>query len=85
MVKTQRISRILSRAFLERQDPSSAEPSPPSFLKDPLFFADSLFLKKPERIIALRMIMGMALLIYILVERQLRLLLAKNNATIPDQ
>ena len=28
------------------------------FLKDPLFFADSLFLKKPERIMALMMIMG---------------------------
>lgn len=42
------------------------------FLKDPLFFADSLFLKKPERIMALVMIMGLALLIYALAERQLR-------------
>lgn len=42
------------------------------FLKDPLFFADSLFLKKPERIMALMMIMGLALLIYALAERQLR-------------
>jgi transposase len=41
------------------------------FLKDPLFFADSLFLKKPERI------MGLALLIYALAERQLRLELEK--------
>ncbi len=40
------------------------------FLKDPLFFADSLFLKKPERIMALMMIMGLALLIYALAERQ---------------
>jgi transposase len=31
------------------------------FLKDPLFFADSLFLKKPERIMALIMIMTLAL------------------------
>ncbi|HVN54366.1 MAG TPA: IS1634 family transposase [Anaerolineaceae bacterium] len=55
------------------------------FLKDPLFFADSLFLKKPERIMALIMIMGLALLIYALAERQLRLALEKNSETIPDQ
>jgi transposase len=55
------------------------------FLKDPLFFADSLFLKKPERIMALMMIMGLALLIYALAERQLRLKLEKSNEKIPDQ
>ena len=49
------------------------------FLKDPLFFADSLFLKKPERI------MGRALLIYALAERQLRMELGKSNEYIPDQ
>jgi len=55
------------------------------FLKDPLFFADSVFLKKPERIMALMMIMGLALLIYALAERQLRLNLEKTNEKIPDQ
>ena len=55
------------------------------FLKDPLFFANSLFLKKPERIMTLVMIMGLALLIYALAERQLRQALAKNNETVPDQ
>jgi transposase len=55
------------------------------FLKDPLFFADSLFLKKPERIMALIMIMGLALLIYALAERQLRLALEQKHETIPDQ
>jgi len=55
------------------------------FLKDPLFFADSLFLKKPERIMALVMIMGLSLLIYALAERKLRLALQENNETIPDQ
>jgi len=34
------------------------------FLKDPLFFADSLFLKNPGRIMALTMIMVLALLVY---------------------
>jgi transposase len=55
------------------------------FLKDPLFFADSLFLKKPSRLMALLMIMGLSLLIYALAERQLRLALQENNQTIPDQ
>jgi transposase len=55
------------------------------FLKDPLFFAHSLFLKKPERIMALIMIMTLSLLIYALAERQLRQTLAENNQTIPDQ
>jgi transposase len=55
------------------------------FLKDPLFFAHSLFLKKPERIMALLMIMGLSLLIYSLAERKLRQALKEMNATIPDQ
>jgi transposase len=55
------------------------------FLKDPLFFADSLFLKNPARIMALIMIMGLALLIFALGERQLRLALKQNNQTVPDQ
>lgn len=55
------------------------------FLKDPLFFAHSLFLKKPERIMALLMIMGLSLLIYTLAERKLRQALKEMNATIPNQ
>lgn len=55
------------------------------FLKDPLFFAHSLFLKKPERIMALVMLMGLALLIYALAERQLRQALAQSEQTIPNQ
>jgi transposase len=55
------------------------------FLKDPMFFAHSLFLKNPARIIALIMIMGLALLIFALGERQLRQALKQNNKTIPDQ
>jgi len=55
------------------------------FLKDPLFFANSLFLKKSERIMALLMIMGLALLVYSLAERKLREALKAMNATIPNQ
>ncbi len=55
------------------------------FLKDPMFFANPLFLKKPERIMALLMIMGLALLIYSLAERKLRQALKEMQATIPNQ
>ncbi len=55
------------------------------FLKDPMFFADSLFLKSPARIMAMIMIMGLALLVYALAERQIRRQLVAHNDTIPDQ
>lgn len=55
------------------------------FLKDPLFFAHSLFLKKPERLMALLMIMGLSLLIYSLAERKLRQALQEMNLSIPSQ
>lgn len=55
------------------------------FLRDPLFFADSLFLKSPVRIMAMIMIMGLALLVYALAEREIRRQLAAQNETIPSQ
>lgn len=55
------------------------------FLKDPLFFADGLFLKSPARIMALIMVMGIALLVYALAERELRAALVERNETIPHQ
>lgn len=55
------------------------------FLKDPLFFADSLFLKKPSRIMALLMVMGLSLLVYALAEHQVRTQLAACDETLPDQ
>ncbi|WP_414620457.1 IS1634 family transposase [Calothrix sp. CCY 0018] len=38
------------------------------FLKDPLFFADSIFLKTPKRIEALTMIMALCLLVYTIAQ-----------------
>lgn len=55
------------------------------FLKDPMFFADSLFLKSPARIMAMIMVMGIALLVYALAERALRAALVEQNETIPHQ
>ena len=55
------------------------------FLKDPLFFASSVFLKTPRRIVALAMIMGLALMVYSLGQRQLRQALNQAQATLPNQ
>ena len=55
------------------------------FLKDPLFFASSVFLKNTKRIMALAMIMTLALMVYSLGQRQLRLALENANTTLPDQ
>lgn len=55
------------------------------FLKDPLFFASSVFLKTPERIMALTFIMALCLLVYSLGQRQLRLALEEQKETVPNQ
>lgn len=56
-----------------------------SFLKDPLFFTDSVFLKSPERIEALALIMGLCLLVYTLTQRQLRQTLKQAQSGIKNQ
>jgi len=55
------------------------------FLKDPLFFTSSVFLKSAKRIESLAMIMALCLLVYNLAQRQLRLALALAQDTIPNQ
>jgi len=55
------------------------------FLKDPRFFADSLFLKTPGRIMAMVMVVGPALLIYAPAERKLRTALQEHGESVPDQ
>ena len=56
-----------------------------SFLKEPLFLASSVFLKKPERIMALSLIMVLCLLVYRLAEWRLRQALAHTEQTVPNQ
>ena len=53
-----------------------------SFLKDPLVVND-LFLKKPSRVDALGMILVVALLIWRLMERQMRMHLAQEGKMLP--
>jgi len=55
------------------------------FLKDPLFFTDSIFLKTPKRIEALAMIMALCLLVYTLAQRQIRAALQLSKSTIKNQ
>ena len=55
------------------------------FLKDPLFFTSSVFLKSPTRITALAMVMGLSLLVYSLGQRALRIALAQAQKTLPNQ
>jgi transposase len=55
------------------------------FLKDPLFLASSIFVKKPERVIALSFVMVLCLLVYRLAEQKLRRQLVATQQTIPNQ
>ena len=55
------------------------------FIKDPLFFTDSVFVKKPERVEAIGMIMGLCLLVYNLAQRKLRQQLEATNEGVRNQ
>ena len=55
------------------------------FLKDPQFLAASLYLKKPERIMALLMVMTVCLLVYAALEYRIRKALKDHNTTFPNQ
>lgn len=55
------------------------------FLKDPLFFTNSVFVKSPERVAAIAFVMGLCLLVYNLGQRALRHALVEADQTIPNQ
>jgi transposase len=55
------------------------------FLKDPQFLASSFYLKKPERIMALLMVMTVCLLVYAALEYRIRTALKEQDATFPNQ
>jgi transposase len=56
-----------------------------AFLKDPLFLASSVFVKKPQRIMALAFVMVLCLLVYRLAEVRVRQRLRAAEETVPDQ
>jgi len=55
------------------------------FLKEPMFFTSSLFVKKPSRIQGLLMVMTLALLVYAVAQRRMRHQLARHGETLPNQ
>ena len=55
------------------------------FIKDPLFFAHSLFVKNSERVEIMIILMALCLLVYNLGERQLRISLKTQKATVKNQ
>lgn len=55
------------------------------FIKDKTFCVSSVFLKKPQRIDALMMVMTLCLMVYNLGQYELRRVLAKQAETLPDQ
>jgi len=55
------------------------------FIKDNSFEVSSIFLKKPERISALMMIMTLCLMVYCLAQHRLRESLKEDNENIPNQ
>lgn len=55
------------------------------FLKDPLFFTNSVFVKSPERVAAIAFVMGLCLLVYNLGQRTLRHALVEADQTLPNQ
>ena len=56
-----------------------------SFLKDPLFFADSVFLKTTQRVETMAMLMGLCLLVYSLGQRHIRSTLQMAKTGIKNQ
>ncbi len=55
------------------------------FIKDDTFQVDSVFLKTPERIDALMMVMTLCLMVYGVSEYELQQSLQEKNETIPNQ
>jgi transposase len=55
------------------------------FLKDPLFFADSLFVKSSKRIETMMMLMGLSLLVYTIGQREIRNNLQAKKSFVKNQ
>jgi len=55
------------------------------FLKSPVFFVSSLFVKKPSRMQGLLMVMTLALLVYSVAQRRMRSQLKQEGETLPNQ
>jgi transposase len=63
---------VSNREILEEYKAQQSNERGFRFLKDPLFFTSSVFVKNPQRVEAIAMIMGVCLLVYNLAQRKLR-------------
>jgi transposase len=77
--------RLTSEDILKKYKGQQAPERGFSFLKDPFFFADSIFLKSPHRIEVMAMLMGLCLLVYTIGQRQLRLALKQQETGLKNQ
>lgn len=77
--------RLSSEDILKKYKGQQAPERGFSFLKDPGFFADSVFLKSPHRIEVMAMLMGLCLLVYTIGQRQLRLNLKQQETGLKNQ
>lgn len=55
------------------------------FIKDPIFLISTIFLKKPQRVMALLMVMTVCLLVYAALEYRIQQVLKDNCVSVPDQ
>ena len=55
------------------------------FMKDPMFMAQTMFLKSTKRIMALLMVMTICLLVYAALEYRIRQALKEHHEYFPDQ
>jgi transposase len=78
-------AQLSSRAVLDGYKGQAQAERGFRFLKDPQFLASSRYLKKPERIMALLMVMTVCLLVYAALEYRIRTALKEHGATFPDQ
>jgi transposase len=76
---------ISQRQILEEYKEQQSNERGLRFLKDPLFFTSNVFVKNPERVEAIAMIMGVCLLVYNLAQRKLRQELESANETVRNQ
>lgn len=74
-----------SDEILEKYKEQQAPERGFAFLKDPLFFADSVFLKTTQRVETMAMLMGLCLLVYSLGQRQIRSCLQTAQTGIKNQ
>ncbi len=79
------VAALPDRELIQTYKAQSAVERGFAFLKDPLFLASSVFVKKPQRIMALAFVMVVCLLVYRLAEVRVRQRLSAAEQTVPDQ